>query len=86
MKKLPKILFRTSGGTAYGKELGMGHVYRSINLASHLKKSKIFFLIEDYGSVKQIISQRNFNFLILILMMKANAKNLPRNWTIFFFF
>ena len=60
MKKLPKILFRTSGGTAYGKELGMGHVYRSINLASHLKKSKIFFLIEDYGSVKQIISQRNF--------------------------
>ena len=60
MKKLPKILFRTSGGTAYGKELDMGHVYRSINLASHLKKSKIFFLIEDYGSVKQIISQRNF--------------------------
>jgi len=60
MKKTPKILFRTSGGTAYGKELGMGHIYRSTNLASHLKESKIFFLIEDYGSSKEVISQRNF--------------------------
>ena len=60
MKKLPKILFRTSGGTAFGKELGMGHIYRCMNLASYLKKSKIFFLIEDYGSSKEVISQRNF--------------------------
>jgi len=60
MKKLPKILFRTSGGTAFGKELGMGHIYRCMNLASYLKKSKIFFLIEDYGSSKEVILQRNF--------------------------
>jgi len=60
MNKLPKILFRTSGGTAFGKELGMGHIYRSINLATHLKKSKLFFLIEDYGSSKEVVSQRNF--------------------------
>jgi spore coat polysaccharide biosynthesis predicted glycosyltransferase SpsG len=60
MKKLPKILFRTSGGMAFGKELGMGHIYRSMNLATHLKNSKLFFLIEDYGFSKEVVSQRNF--------------------------
>ena len=71
MKKTPKILFRTAGGTAYGKELGMGHIYRSTNLASHLKGSKIFFLIEDYGSSKEVISQRNFKQIFTL------KKNIP---------
>ena len=55
-----KILFRTSGGRAPGKQLGMGHIFRSINLASYLKNEKIFFLIEDYGNVTKIISKNGF--------------------------
>ena len=56
----PKILFRTSGGKAKGKELGLGHIYRSINLALFFKKSNVFFLIEDYGNVKKIFQTKNF--------------------------
>ena len=50
-------MFRISGGRAFNRELGLGHVYRSINLASELKKNKIFFLIEDYGQVKKILKK-----------------------------
>ncbi len=60
----PKILFRTSGGK--GKELGLGHIYRSINLASYFKKSNVFFLIEDYGNVKKIIQSKNFKKISLL--------------------
>jgi len=62
----PKILFRTSGGKAKGKELGLGHIYRSINLASYFKKSNVFFLIEDYGNVKKIIQSKNFKKISLL--------------------
>jgi len=43
------ILFRISGGQAFGKELGTGHIYRAMNIASKLKPNKLFFLVEDYG-------------------------------------
>lgn len=45
------ILFRISGGRAINKELGLGHIYRSMNLASQLKNNNIYFLVEDYGGV-----------------------------------
>jgi len=56
-----RILFRTSGGRAPGKQLGMGHIFRCLNLANYLKNEKIFFLIEDYSNVKKIISKNGFN-------------------------
>jgi UDP-2,4-diacetamido-2,4,6-trideoxy-beta-L-altropyranose hydrolase len=59
MDKKLKILIRTSGGRAPKKQLGLGHVYRSLNLSSHLKHSQIHFLIEDYGGLKQIFETKN---------------------------
>jgi spore coat polysaccharide biosynthesis predicted glycosyltransferase SpsG len=55
-KKL-KILFRISGGRASKKELGFGHVFRSINLSKKFLKHKIFFLVEDYGGVKAVLEK-----------------------------
>lgn len=56
----PKILFRTSGGRARGKQLGFGHINRCINLASEFSNSKIFFLIEDYGNATKFIKKNGF--------------------------
>lgn len=58
-KKL-KILFRTSGGRARKQQLGMGHIFRSVNLAFYLSPHKIFFLIEDFGGVKNVLLQKGF--------------------------
>jgi len=58
--KKNNILFRFSGGKVVGKELGLGHVYRSLNLAQELKKYNLFFLIEDYGNVRKLILERGF--------------------------
>ena len=52
-----RILFRTSGGRATKKELGFGHIFRSINLSRQFLNHKIFFLIEDYGGVKQVFKK-----------------------------
>ena len=54
------VLFRVSGGRAIGKELGMGHVYRCINLAKQLEVNSINFAIEDYGGVIQVLKSHNF--------------------------
>jgi len=55
-----RILFRTSGGIAPDKELGFGHIYRSMNLAKKLSNNEIFFLIEDHGNVKKLLKKNNF--------------------------
>jgi len=55
------ILFRTAGGKAKGRELGLGHIYRSINLAKALKTNKIYFLIEDFGGAKYILQKNGFS-------------------------
>ena len=61
MKPNLKILFRTSGGRAPRKELGIGHVIRCLNLASLLKRSNVFFLLEDYGGVKKRIQRERYS-------------------------
>tara|TARA_B100000029_G_C17501865_1_gene932955 strand:+ start:387 stop:1391 length:1005 start_codon:yes stop_codon:yes gene_type:complete len=63
MRKL-NILFRISGGKAPGKELGYGHVFRSMNLAYFFKKHNIWFLLEDYGGVKRILIKNGFKNII----------------------
>jgi UDP-2,4-diacetamido-2,4,6-trideoxy-beta-L-altropyranose hydrolase len=55
-----KILFRTSGGKTPKEQLGLGHVFRCINLASMFNKKSIFFLIEDFGGVKKLLNERDF--------------------------
>jgi len=67
------ILIRTSGGKAPKEELGMGHVYRCLNLASSLKFNTINFLLEDYGGAKEVIKQGGFKN-IKILKKKINLK------------
>ena len=64
-----KILIRTSGGRAPKKELGMGHIFRVLNLAGKLRKNKISFLIEDYGGIKHHFEKNNFKN---IFIMKNN--------------
>ena len=57
---MEKILFRTSGGRIRKKELGLGHVFRCINLGYQLKPHRIQFLIEDYGSVSSVLQEHGF--------------------------
>ena len=61
-----KILFRTSGGTSNQQELGTGHIFRCINLAKQFKKSNIFFLVEDFGGIKEIFEKNNFKNIIFL--------------------
>lgn len=72
------ILFRTAGGKAKGKQLGLGHVYRCLNLANQIKFHKIFFLLEDYGGAKEIFLQngyKNINKLKRNLSLHSDIKN-----------
>ncbi len=68
-----KILFRTSGGRIRQKELGLGHVFRCINLGYQLKPNTIQFLIEDYGSVSSVLQEHGFKKISkLILDISVN--------------
>ena len=60
-----KIVFRTSGGRIPKRELGLGHIYRCINLSKELTSHKITFLIEDYGSVSSVLKQNNLKTIKL---------------------
>ena len=69
-----KILFRTAGGKTKTKELGLGHVYRCINLAKKMKGVKKYFLVEDYGGAIDTIKQNSFQN-IFISKKNSNLKN-----------
>jgi len=60
-----RILFRTSGGRIPEKELGLGHIFRCINLSHKLKSHEIKFLIEDYGSVSTLLKKHNLRVIKL---------------------
>ncbi len=61
-----KILFRTSGGRARKKELGFGHIFRSIYLSKKISKHTKFFLVEDYGGVKLVFKKNKIENLIFL--------------------
>ena len=61
------ILIRTGGGRAKEKELGLGHIYRVINLAKELKNNKIYFSLEDFGGAKEILQKNGFNKIETIM-------------------
>lgn len=65
-QKTIRVLFRIAGGKAVKKELGMGHVFRSMSLASEFKKNNVFFLVEDYGGVKKILLENGFKNIIYL--------------------
>lgn len=69
MRKV-NILFRVSGGKAPKKELGYGHIFRSIHLAYFFKKHNIWFLLEDYGGAKNILKHHGFDN---VLKLKKNS-------------
>lgn len=50
------ILFKTAGGRAKNQELGLGHIYRCIALSHYMKKHSIYFLVEDYGGVRDVLN------------------------------
>ena len=64
--KQQKILFRVSGGVSPKTQLGMGHIFRCINLADNLQNFKINFLLEDYGKSSKIFQQRGFTKLFYL--------------------
>lgn len=64
-----KILFRTSGGSMANKELGTGHIFRTINLSKQFKEHKKIFLVEDYGGIKKILQNNN---ILNIKFLKPN--------------
>lgn len=68
-KKKNRILFKTAGGTAKKKELGLGHVFRCLSLAIELKPNTIFFSIEDFGGASRIIKKHGFQ---KIMQLKPN--------------
>lgn len=73
-----KILFRTSGGRAKGKQLGLGHIYRCLNLANQLKSNKIFFLLEDYGGAEEVFRQNGFKNIFKLkpnITVQSDVKN-----------
>ncbi len=55
------ILIRTAGGRAKEKGLGLGHIYRVINLAEELKNNKIYFSLEDFGGAKEILKKNGYD-------------------------
>ena len=60
------VLIRTAGGAAKKRELGLGHIYRTANLAQEFKGHNIYFLIEDYGGAKNILNFFKFNKIFKI--------------------
>lgn len=63
MRKL-NILIRVSGGKAPKKELGYGHIFRSLHLAQNFRRHNILFLLEDYGGARKIIEKHGFDNII----------------------
>lgn len=63
------ILFKTAGGRAKNMELGLGHVYRCVTLAKYMKNHSIYFLVEDYGGVRNVLKD---NKISQVYYMKKN--------------
>ncbi len=73
-----KILFRTSGGRNTKKELGLGHIYRCINLTNHLQSHEIQFLIEDYGSVLKLLQEHGFEKIVKLPLYISETDDLKK--------
>ena len=65
-----KILFRTAGGRDVKRQLGMGHIFRCINLSKEFRKHEVYFLTEDFGSVNKTLREYDIKN---ILRLKPNA-------------
>jgi spore coat polysaccharide biosynthesis predicted glycosyltransferase SpsG len=64
--KLYNIIFRTSGGRAKKKQLGMGHITRCMNLSKNIKNCKINFIIEDFGGATKFLKDEGIKNIFTI--------------------
>lgn len=74
-----RILFRTSGGRTPREQLGLGHVFRCINLASMFENPSLYFLIEDFGGVKKLLMERKYKNISLLkknIDLKSDVKKM----------
>lgn len=81
MKRKLKILYNTAGGKAKNTELGMGHIYRCINLADCMIDAENYFLLEDYGNAKEVIIEKGFKKISLInpkLTLKSKISKIEK--------
>jgi len=76
MKKKIKILFRTGGGREKGKELGLGHIFRCINLANFFETKQIYFLLEDFGGAKKVLNSFGHKKINLIQKNLSKEKEI----------
>ena len=68
-----RILFRTAGGRDVKKQLGMGHIFRCINLSKEFKKNQVYFLTEDFGSVNKTLRDYEIE---KIFKLKPNIRDI----------
>lgn len=61
---MEQIIFRASGGNAPGKDFGMGHVYRCLNLAEKLQDYSILFLMENYQAGVDVVRSRGYDIKV----------------------
>jgi len=61
-----KILFRTTGGSIKNKEVGFGHIFRSIYLSKKFSNHKKIFLVEDYGKTKSVLKKNKIKNVIYL--------------------
>jgi spore coat polysaccharide biosynthesis predicted glycosyltransferase SpsG len=61
-----RILIRTAGGKEKNQQLGMGHIYRTMNLGKEFGKNNVYFLIEDFGGAKKILDENGFEKIKII--------------------
>jgi len=76
------ILFRTGGGQNAKKELGLGHIFRCLNLANSSKNTKISFLIEDYGGAKLILQKNGIKDFDIFFNEPSIEKDLNKTTSI----
>ncbi len=66
-------MFRVSGGRARGRELGMGHIYRCLNLAERFAEHDLYFLMENFGGIEDLRLEKKYH--VITLMQGIDAKS-----------
>jgi len=68
----------TAGGRDPNNEIGLGHIVRSINLASHLKGIKIWFIVKDYGGIKRVFPKKGFEKAVFLKKNQSLESDLKK--------
>lgn len=63
-EKKINVLIRTVGGRSRSENIGLGHIYRIINILDILKPGNTFFMLEDFGDAKEIVKEKKYTKII----------------------